>query len=220
MMDFGDCTEVSGPQYALNLYTLAESSQATRILEIGAGWGWSSRAFALSLANRSGTLISIDPHTERIKAENRGRIAALSMTWDIRNERSGDNPLNDSIDILYIDGDPRNAGTDFVRYYENVRPGGYIVLDGYGGQPGPTEFCEGRVGFLPLRYSEVFSHAVFCKPLPAVEHAYEGRCGDCPMSFTADNWSGLDTVIDRHVESLRHTVNAVARNVRYKKGPR
>lgn len=220
-MDFGDCTEVGGQQYALNLYTLAESVQAKRVLEIGAGWGWSSRAFALSLANHGGSLISIDPHPERIKPENRGRIDALGIQWDIRKERSGDNPIVGMVDLLYIDGDPRNAGSDFVRYYETVRSGGYIVMDGYGGQPGPTEFVDGRSCFFPLRYSDIFSHAIYCKVMPhPAEWSYEGRCSECPATFSATAWSSLDADIDRHVETYKHTVTAVARNIKYKKGPR
>lgn len=222
--DFGDCMEVGGQQYALNLYTLAESIKAMTVLEIGAGWGWSARAFALSLAPRSGMLISIDPHPERIKAENRGRIAALEMPWEIRKERSGDTPFNAAIDLLYIDGDPKNAADDFNRYQENVRAGGLIVLDGYGGQPGPTEFVDAAAqerDFLKLPYSEAYCHAIYRKPVPRIHGGkYEARCMQCLQEFRAGYWSALDVLIDSHVGKSGHSVAAVAgpHGIKYIKG--
>lgn len=222
--DFGDCNEVGGQQYALNLYTLAESIRAMTVLEIGAGWGWSARAFALSLAPRGGLLISIDPHPERIKLENRGRIAALEVPWEIVKARSEDKPFSETVDLLYIDGDPRNAANDFHRYSENVRPGGLIVLDGYGGQPGPTECVEScDLDFLRLPYNDAYCHAIYRKPVPlAADGKYEAVCTQCPQAFHADYWSALDTSIDAHVTSALHTVNAVAgpRRIKYTKGPR
>lgn len=222
--DFGDCDEVGGQQYALNLYTLAESIKAMTVLEIGAGWGWSGRAFALSLSKRHGKLISIDPRPERIKSENRRRIEVSGASWDIRKERSADRPCNDRIDLLYIDGDPREAASDFIKYSENVRAGGLIILDGFGGQPGPTEFVEScEMNFLHLPYNDTYCHAVYRKSVPLASGGkYEAACTQCPATFQADYWSALDTLIDAHVTGELHTVNAVAepRRIKYTKGPR
>jgi hypothetical protein len=223
-LDFGDCAEVGGQQYALNLYTLAESIKARTVLEIGAGWGWSARAFALSLAPRGGFLVSIDPHPERIKPENRGRISALEVPWEICKARSEDTPFNERIDLLYIDGDPRNAAADYRHYYENVRDGGLIVLDGVGGQPGPTEFVEScEFDFLRLPYNDAYCHAIYRKPVPlAHEGKYEASCTQCPQTFRADYWSALDTAIDSHISVTQHTVNAMAgpRRIKYIKRAR
>lgn len=222
-LDFGDCTEAGGQQYALNLYTLAESIKAVAVLEIGAGWGWSARAFAISLAPRKGTIISIDPHPERIKWENRGRIDALGIDWDVRKERSGDKPFNDPIDMLYIDGDPRNAKKDFMLYSENVRAGGLIVLDGCGGQPGPTEFAESSgINFFMMQYSDAYCHAIYRVPVPlARDGGYVANCTQCPQTFMALYWSALDSAIDDHINEFQHIVNAVAgpRRIKYTKGP-
>ena len=224
-LDFGDCQEVGGEQYALNLYTLAESIKAMTVLEIGAGWGWSARAFALSLASRHGRLISIDPYPERIKPENLGRVAALEVPWDVRKERSGDKPFNEPIDLLYIDGDPCNVTEDFKRYRENVRDGGLIVIDGYGGQPGPTEFIETSAPgffFVTLPYSDAYCHAIYRKPVPLADGKYEASCKHCPRAFSADYWSALDDSIDAHIAEFAHTVDAMAgpRRIKYTKGPR
>lgn len=216
--------EAGGPQYALNLYALAESIKAMLVLEVGAGWGWSARAFAHSLSKRGGILVSIDPHPERIKPENRGRIDAMEMSWDIRKARSEDTPFNEPIDLLYIDGNPANAADDFRRYYENVRAGGIVVIDGYGGQSQPTEFVESQdFDFLLLPYNDTYAHAVRRKPVP---HDFAGRyeavCEGCYTQFRADYWSAMDAAIDKHVETAQHTVTAIAgpRRLRYRKGPR
>ena len=229
-LDFGDCMEVGSQQYALNLYTLAESIKAMTVLEIGAGWGWSARAFAMSLAHRHGRIISIDPHPERIKPENRGRIFALDVPWDVRTERSGqlmvNDPLPETFDLVYIDGDPRNAASDFNFYLGNVRDGGLIVLDGYGGQPGPTEFIEAAEqerSFLLLPYSDAYCHAIYRKPVPhAQDGKYEAHCTQCPKTFSATYWSGLDESIDAHVTQFNHSVEAYAgpRRLKYTKGVR
>ena len=210
--EFGECTEVCGTQYALSLYTLAESARATSILEIGMGWGWSARAFALSLENRlPSKLTSVDTVPQRIKGENRKVVLATGIDWDIINEDSAKAEIEGPFDILYIDGNPNMAQADFLRFYPAVRPGGFIIMDSYGGQLGPTEAVDSltpQYPFTPIPYKDVYAHAVHRKPeLPRSGKGIRIVCEQCSVSINCVSWREADTKAFAHTKEMRHNVH-------------
>lgn len=222
LRNFGKCDEVSGTQYALALYTLTEGVQAHDVLEIGAGWGWSSRAFALSLENRVNTrLVSVDPFPKRIHAANRAAIKRMDVTWHIVEDESARANITGEFDLVYIDGDPHIAHADFLRFYPQLRPGGLMVMDGYGGQVGPTEAVESlsaQYPFTALPYDGPYAHAVHRKPKPRAQAGeYVVLCESCGANTSFHSWRDADTAAQKHTNKNRHRVfvDAKPRDVTY-----
>ena len=211
LRQFGECKEVVSEQYALNLYTLTESVQAHDVLEIGAGWGWSARAFALSLENRVSTrLVSIDLYPKRIHRENREAVHKTDVTWEIIGEDSSIAKPAGQFDVLYIDGNPNLARQDFLRYYPQVRDGGVVIMDGYGGQIGPTESVDSlkqQYPFTPISYHQSYSHAVHRKPQSLNESASSmGMCKSCEVIISGIDWRTIDTAAKHHAKNNGHQV--------------
>ena len=219
---FGECKEVLGNQYALSLYALAESICAKDILEIGAGWGWSARAFALSLENRPGScLVSIDTKPERIHAENRAAVETTGVNWKITKAHSSSAEVAGEFDLIYIDGDPYQAQADFLRFYPKLRPGGLMVMDGYGGQMGPTEAVESLSSSYPftiLPYTAKCCHAIHSRPRRLTEKNINMiTCQLCGKSQSLPNWRTADTQAVKHSQDSGHKVNVhiKSRNLSY-----
>lgn len=199
-----------GQQYALNLYTLAEAAKARVILEVGAGWGWSGRAFAQSLRKRDGMLISLDP-VDRVHEENRLAIEGTGIAWARVAKKSGEFKVGRQIDLLYVDGNPDNVAEDVAKYYGSLRDGGLVVVDGCGGQSGPTDFVSKADGYGLIPYSDTYSHGVHRKPAK-MHHSsvYRAACEMCSHSLTASSWSNLDEAVDEHVCKFNHRMQVFA----------
>lgn len=222
-----DCAETGGETYGLLLYALAESVKASRILEIGAGWGHSGAALSESLRRRlPATLISVDPHPERIRKDCSDVITTGSITWEMMGVISAAVDIAGPFDLIYIDGDPRQARADFDKFAPMVRPGGLVVMDGYGGQPGPTDAVDElrkRLNFSILPYHEIYSFAVHSVPQPPMPRGgYSAKCESCTAAAVQPSWSEIDAWADAHIAALFHTVGVYAapRRIKYRKGPR
>ncbi|MHC4620770.1 MAG: O-methyltransferase [Planctomycetota bacterium] len=210
--DFGACTEVCSNQYALNLYTLAESVSARRVLEIGAGWGWSSRAFSLSLENRlPSELVSVDINPKRIHRENRRAVLNTEICWAIQDADSTKVSLDGEFDVLYIDGDPYIAQADFLKFYPQVKPGGLVIMDGYNGQIGPTEAVDSLSSsypFVTLPYHSGYAHAVHRKPKPLLDKdGFTAICEECQSVTPFRDWREVDTEARKHTNEKKHRVH-------------
>lgn len=200
--------EVGGRQYCLNLYMLAESCQATAILEVGHGWGWSATAFAASLQERRGKLVSIDP------VDRRSRPCSDFMPnrcdWVFARMHSHEYAPQDTYDLIYLDGSPvlGDIGRDFDRFYPHLRNGGLLVLDGACGQAGPTAFMkESRRSWTPLQYSEYYAHAVHRKkPWSSMRPMVSVACKGCPWRMTGATEEALSEQAQRHSEKTSHQV--------------
>lgn len=208
---FDGCNETLGEQYGLALYTMAESVQAKDILEIGAGWGWSALAFSLSLENREGSrLISVDIEPQRIHSKNHMAIIKSGIDWTILNESSASVEVEGKFDLIYIDGDPYIAQGDFLRFYPKLRPGGLMVLDGYGCQVGPTEAVDSlksSYDFTMLPYMAKACHAIHRKPIPLLKKdGHIAVCLDCKTSVTGLDWRGIDKTACKHAVGHGHNV--------------
>ena len=208
---FGDCDEVHGEQYALSLYTLAESVQAKDILEIGAGWGWSARAFALSLENRTGSrLVSVDRKPQRLHRKNRKAIISTGINWSIIEGNSADVEIDGEFDLIYIDGAPHMVHADFLRFYPKLRAGGLMVVDGYGWQFGPTDAVDSLSSsyqFASLPYKDHSCHAVHRKPREqSKKDGFLVICQQCGTKVACQNWRHVDQTAYSHALQLNHRV--------------
>lgn len=143
----------------LTLFSLAVSTRASSLVEIGRFKGLSTVALASALkfndigwdepqqhkqrpdvnyaafeAPRQRRLVSIDPFPTR-EATQVIEEAGLSEYVLMVNERSDAVRLTSPIDILFIDGDHSYEGCsqDVLQYVPQVRPGGYFILHDYFG---------------------------------------------------------------------------------------
>ena len=193
------------------------------MLEIGTGWGYSARAFSESIGI-GGEVVSIDC-VRRITNDNLAAIAATGVHFTQIHGKSQVEFATGPFDILYIDGDPARAALDFARFAESVRDGGLIIMDGYGGQSGPTEAVDNlnvRHPFVTIPYNLVYSFAIHRKPLPIPQNGrHIAKCEECPQASFSETWSGIDEWADNHVATSNHAVAlwAEPRHLKYRKKP-
>jgi hypothetical protein len=144
---------------AMTLFSLAVSTRATNVVEIGRFKGLSTLALARALkfvdtgwdeasrlkqrpdidypaveAPRKRRLMSIDPFPTE-EATTLIERAGLTKYVAFINHRSDAVTMKGQIDLLFIDGDHTYEGCarDVQQYVPFVRPGGYFVLHDYYG---------------------------------------------------------------------------------------
>lgn len=141
------------------LYSLCEYLQATRVVETGVAYGWSSLALLLSVATRpEGRLVSVDlPYLHlandrfvgiAVPAEFRDRWRVFRMA-----DREGlPRALTDltQIDLAHYDSDKSPAGRLFAYQliWEVLRPGGILISDDVGDNLAFCDFCL-NIGIKP-----------------------------------------------------------------------
>ena len=143
----------------MTLFSLAVSTRAAHIVEIGRFKGLSTLALASALkfidigweesqhhkqrpdvnypaheGKRERRVISIDPHPTA-EAQSLIEEAGLTSYVAFVNHRSDEVQLSGQIDLLFIDGDHSLEGCakDVLKYVPFVRPGGYFILHDYYG---------------------------------------------------------------------------------------
>ncbi len=161
--------EVGGVSYCRNLLTLSECCKAMEILELGQGWGWSGSAFCASLSRRAGTRMRTVDLNPPLSGPVQSFIASTLVSYEFfRGDTANVNVGEDrEFDLLYMDtsGSYEGALLNWNRFGANLRRGGYLVVDGYGGQPGVTFFVDSSgLPFFLMPYTDVYSHAVYRRP--------------------------------------------------------
>lgn len=135
------------------LYALAEHFDATRVIETGVAYGWSSLALLLSLSTRAGRLISVDmPYVERDNDPWVGCAVpdALRGGWELIRFADGEGLPRalrrlPEIDLCHYDSNKRYAARRWAypRLWRALRPGGCFVSDDIGDNPAFRDFaCE------------------------------------------------------------------------------
>lgn len=201
---------VTGPQYCLNLFTLAESVKATRILEFGTGWGWSTTAFLASVSERDGELwtvddvVRLDPETDKFIMNNGGCNAVACKTQEFIPKGN--------YDLVYLDANPSIAAIveDFERVWPHLRPGGLLVVDGMFGQHGPSVFWN-KVGLActPLQYSDGYAHGVHRKkPWPKHKRVTSVFCTECRWESKGKDEGAVLESTSAHVLATEHVVKS------------
>jgi len=135
------------------LYWISEYLQATRILETGVAYGWSSLAFLLSLKHRpEGVLVSVDmPYVGMDNDDHVGCAVPDSLrpqwtllkTSDRQGIPAGLRKLG-RLDICHYDSDKSYQGRmwAYPRLWEALRSGGIFVSDDIGDNVAFREFCN------------------------------------------------------------------------------
>lgn len=124
------------------LYWSCELVQASRAIETGVAYGWSSLALLLSLRRRHGTLVSIDmPYVGHDNDRYVGAVVpeGLREGWTLlrRADREGlprAIKLQQPIDICHYDSDKSYEGRcwSYPRLWTALRPGGLLISDDIG----------------------------------------------------------------------------------------
>ena len=166
-----DPNQVGGASYCRNLLTISECCQAIDILEFGQGWGWSGSAFCASLSRRAGTKIKSVDLNPCLSGPVWDFITSTLVPYEyFRGDTANINVgvgEGWKFDLLYMDAPSSYEGIlrDWNKFGPNLRHGGYLVVDGYGGQLGPTFFVDSSgLPFMLMPYTDVYSHAVYRRP--------------------------------------------------------
>ncbi len=158
------------------IYQLAQGIKATKVIETGIGYGWSSLAFLLSLQERKGSLVSIDianpPVDDKyigsvLSRENTNKIDKSKYTgciiperlykfWTLirKPDRLGiDEALKilPKTDICHYDSDKTYEGRMFAypKLWKSLRNKGIFISDDIGDNLAFKRFAN-RVGREPI----------------------------------------------------------------------
>lgn len=152
--------EMGGPGNIDLLYWLVERAEASRVLETGVAYGWSSLAILLSLEHREGAgLISTDRPYPRYGDEAFVGCAvprSLRAKWRVidRADRQAlprALQMMPEIDLCHYDSDKSYDGRMWAspRLWRALRPGGFFVADDIEDNLAFRDFAA-RVGVEPL----------------------------------------------------------------------
>lgn len=143
------------------IYALCEGLEATRVIETGVAYGWSSLALLLSLANRpTGNLWSVDlPYMGRgadayvgvaVPPQLRQRWQLLRMA-DREGIPRAIRAAGAALDLVHYDSDKFETGRAwaYARLWQALRRGGMLVSDDVGDNLAFANFAQ-RVDVQPV----------------------------------------------------------------------
>jgi predicted O-methyltransferase YrrM len=157
------------------LYSLCERLAATRVIETGVAYGWSTLAILLSLRNRpGGRLFSIDlPYFQYRNDRWVGVVVPPELRGNWKLYRMADREglpralkAAGTLDLVHYDSDKSVEGRLFAYrlLWEALRPGGILMSDDVGDNLGFRTFCEERaLAPLIVRQGEKFQ-GILVKP--------------------------------------------------------
>jgi predicted O-methyltransferase YrrM len=134
------------------LYTLCDHLRATRVVETGVAYGWTSLAVLLSLQDRPGSLLySVDlPYVDRRNEAWVGVVVPQELRPQWRLMRAADRQglpvaLREAgeVDVAHYDSDKSYEGRLFgyPLLWDSLRPGGILVSDDVGDNSGFRDFA-------------------------------------------------------------------------------
>jgi predicted O-methyltransferase YrrM len=146
-------TPMGGPGNLDLIYHLAEHVKATRVIETGVAYGWSSLALMLSLRHRPGArLISTDlPYPMRGTDKYVGVVVPVELRvgWEILRRPDRDALTRclatlPQIDMCHYDSDKSYEGRSWAyrELWNALRAGGVFISDDVGDNLAFREFCN------------------------------------------------------------------------------
>jgi predicted O-methyltransferase YrrM len=129
-----------GPGHTNLIFTICEKLKITNAIETGVAYGWSSAAILKSLANRNGSLISIDmPMLKQTDYDLIGVAveSGLQKCWELRREpdRFGlpraIKSMGETIELAHYDSDKSYYGRKWSQeiIWKNLKIGGIFISD-------------------------------------------------------------------------------------------
>lgn len=122
---------LSGHYQGRVLSFLSKMTAPKRILEIGTFTGYATLCLAEGLAN-DGIIYTLDINAE-LEEMVRNNFAKSPLNDKIKyiigDATTSINSLKDTFDLVFIDADKKNNGTYYDMIFNQVRPGGIIIVD-------------------------------------------------------------------------------------------
>ena len=123
---------LSGHYQGRVLSMLSKMNNPKRILEIGTFTGYATLCLAEGLTN-DGIIYTLDINAE-LEEMVRGNFAKSPLNHKIEYligdaQQSIKSLKNEVFDIVFIDADKKNNGTYYDLIFEQVKPGGIIIVD-------------------------------------------------------------------------------------------
>ncbi|RZL18086.1 MAG: O-methyltransferase [Pedobacter sp.] len=122
---------LSGHYQGRVLSFLSKLTRPMRILEIGTFTGYATLCLAEGLPD-DGIIYTLDKN-EELEERVKGYFARSGIENKIRyiiGDAMGSlESINEQWDIVFIDADKKNNGTYFDKVFEDVKPGGLIIVD-------------------------------------------------------------------------------------------
>jgi caffeoyl-CoA O-methyltransferase len=123
---------LSGHYQGRVLSLLSKMNNPTRILEVGTYTGYATLCLAEGLSE-NGLIYTLDINTE-LEEMVRGNFAKSPLNDKISYiigdaQQSIKSLSEETFDLVFIDADKKNNGTYYDLIFEQVRPGGIIIVD-------------------------------------------------------------------------------------------
>ncbi len=142
------------------LFNLAEAIQASRVIETGVAYGWSSLAILLSLSKRpEARIVSTDRPYPRCDERWVGCVVpdAVRSQWTLIRQADREAlpqalKILPQIDLCHYDSDKSRQGRrwGYPLLWDAVRPGGVFMSDDIGGDLEFSNFCGQRPNVEPI----------------------------------------------------------------------
>jgi caffeoyl-CoA O-methyltransferase len=162
MEDFAKRREfpIVGPLVGRLLYILARSSGATRVLELGSGFGYSAYWFAKALGKEGKVICtdgSLENESRAAEYFKRGRIADR-IEYHVGDALKVSDSLEGEFDIIFIDIDKAQYPRAFRKSLPKLKKGGLLIADNvlWGGKildKRPDKATAGIITFNRMLYS-------------------------------------------------------------------
>jgi predicted O-methyltransferase YrrM len=110
------------------LYSFIKMIKPDRILETGTHFGISSSYMTLALKhNNKGKLTTLDPmyYDEAKLLHNKLNLHGFLNQIQIHAENFN---MDEVVDVLFLDTEPKLRFAEFDKFFRNVRPGGFIFI--------------------------------------------------------------------------------------------
>lgn len=122
---------LSGHYQGRVLSMLSKMIQPQRILEVGTFTGYATLCLAEGLTT-DGLIYTLDIN-EELEEMVRGNFAKSALNPKIKyligDAQQNIKTLKDTFDLVFIDADKKNNGTYYNMIFDQVRPGGIIIVD-------------------------------------------------------------------------------------------
>ena len=122
---------LSGHYQGRVLSMLSKMVSPKRILEVGTFTGYATLCFAEGLSD-DGIIYTLDINAE-LEDMVRGNFAKSPLNSKIKyiigDAKDSLENIKDTFDLVFIDADKKNNGTYYDMIFDQVRPGGLIIVD-------------------------------------------------------------------------------------------
>ena len=124
---------IIGPAVGQLCYLLARTIGATRVFELGSGYGYSTAWFARAVRENGGGIVHHVVWDEKLSAQARGHLAALGfgdvVRYTVGEAVAALAAADGEFDLIFNDIDKRGYPAALPVIESRLRPGGLLITD-------------------------------------------------------------------------------------------